>query len=63
MIKRTLSELKPYDAPGHYNMVAMRVHGKEQVLKNSGSVNLFSFQAAVLYGLTKITHWKRFTMY
>lgn len=30
MIKRTLSELKPYDAPGHYNMVAMRVHGKEE---------------------------------
>ena len=30
MIKRTLAELKPYDAPGHYNMTAMRVHGKEE---------------------------------
>ena len=30
MIKSTLSDLTPYDAPGHYNMVAMRVHGKEE---------------------------------
>lgn len=30
MIKRTVSDLKPYDAPGHYNMVAMRYHGKEE---------------------------------
>ena len=30
MIKRTLEELKPYDAPGHFKMVAMRVHGKEE---------------------------------
>ncbi len=30
MIKRTLEELKPYAAPGHYDMVAMRIHGKEE---------------------------------
>lgn len=30
MIKRTLDELKAYDAPGHFNMVAMRVHGKDE---------------------------------
>jgi glyoxylate utilization-related uncharacterized protein len=30
MIKRTIEELKPYDAPGHYKMTAMRIHGKEE---------------------------------
>jgi hypothetical protein len=30
MVKRTLEELKPYDAPGHYRMAAMRIHGKEE---------------------------------
>ena len=30
MIKRTLNELKSYEAPGHFNMTAMRIHGKEE---------------------------------
>lgn len=30
MIKRTLEELKVYDAPGHFKMTAMRIHGKEE---------------------------------
>ena len=30
MVKRTIEDLKPYNAPGHFNMVAMRIHGKEE---------------------------------
>ena len=30
MIKRTLEELKTYNAPGHFGMTAMRIHGKEE---------------------------------
>lgn len=30
MIKRTLQDLKTYDAPGHFGMTAMRIHGKEE---------------------------------
>ncbi len=30
MIKRTLEDLKPYNAPGHFGMTAMRIHGKEE---------------------------------
>jgi quercetin dioxygenase-like cupin family protein len=30
MIKRSLSDLKPYAAPGHFDMTAMRIHGKEE---------------------------------
>ena len=30
MVKRTVADLKPYNAPGHFNMVAMRIHGKEE---------------------------------
>ncbi|MBE5991609.1 MAG: cupin domain-containing protein [Paenibacillaceae bacterium] len=30
MIKRTLEELKSYNAPGHFQMTAMRIHGKEE---------------------------------
>lgn len=30
MVKRTLDELKAYDAPGHFGMTAMRIHGKEE---------------------------------
>ncbi|QAT43651.1 cupin domain-containing protein [Aminipila luticellarii] len=30
MIKRTVSELKPYEAPGHFGCTAMRYHGKEE---------------------------------
>lgn len=34
MIKRTLAELKAYDAPGHFGMTAMRIHGKEETGAN-----------------------------
>lgn len=30
MIKRTLEELQTYPAAGHFNMTAMRVHGKDE---------------------------------
>lgn len=30
MIKRTMEELKTYNAPGHFGMTAMRIHGKEE---------------------------------
>lgn len=30
MVKRTLEDLKVYDAPGHFGMTAMRIHGKEE---------------------------------
>lgn len=30
MVKRTTAELKAYDAPGHFKMTAMRIHGKEE---------------------------------
>jgi quercetin dioxygenase-like cupin family protein len=30
MIKRTVEGLKAYDAPGHYGMTAMRIHGKAE---------------------------------
>ena len=30
MVKRTVADLKPYDAAGHFKMVAMRIHGKEE---------------------------------
>ncbi|MEG2678554.1 MAG: cupin domain-containing protein [Oscillospiraceae bacterium] len=30
MVKRTVAELEAYAAPGHFNMVAMRIHGKEE---------------------------------
>lgn len=30
MIKRTLSDVKPYEAPNHFNMTALRLHGKEE---------------------------------
>lgn len=30
MIKRTYEELKTYEAPGHFGMTAMRIHGKEE---------------------------------
>ena len=30
MVKRTVADLKPYNAPGHFYMVAMRIHGKEE---------------------------------
>lgn len=30
MIKRTPEELKSYDAPGHFGVTTMRIHGKEE---------------------------------
>ncbi len=30
MVKRTLEELKAYDAPGHIGCTTMRIHGKEE---------------------------------
>jgi len=30
MTKRTLDELQIYEAPGHFGMTAMRIHGKEE---------------------------------
>lgn len=30
MVKRTVEDLKPYVAPGHFNMMPMRIHGKEE---------------------------------
>ena len=30
MVKRTVEELKAYNAPGHFGMTAMRIHGKEE---------------------------------
>ena len=30
MIKRSLEDLKTYEAPGHFGMTAMRIHGKDE---------------------------------
>lgn len=30
MIKRMIGECKTYEAPGHFKMIAMRLHGKEE---------------------------------
>ncbi len=30
MIKRELKDVKPYKAPGHFDMTALRLHGKEE---------------------------------
>jgi quercetin dioxygenase-like cupin family protein len=30
MIKRELKDVKPYQAPKHFNMTALRLHGKEE---------------------------------
>lgn len=30
MVKRTVEELKAYEAPGHFGCTAMRIHGKEE---------------------------------
>ena len=30
MVKRTIEELQAYNAPGHFGMTAMRIHGKEE---------------------------------
>jgi quercetin dioxygenase-like cupin family protein len=43
MVKRTLEELKPYDAPGHFKMTAMRIHGKEETGAEKFWVGLSTF--------------------
>jgi len=30
MVKRELKDVKPYQAPKHFNMTALRLHGKEE---------------------------------
>ena len=30
MVKRTIEELKAYQAPGHFGVTTMRIHGKEE---------------------------------
>lgn len=30
MIKREIKDVKPYQAPKHFNMTALRLHGKEE---------------------------------
>ncbi len=43
MIKRSLSELKAYDAPLHYGSTAMRIHGKEETNAEKFWVGLSTF--------------------
>jgi glyoxylate utilization-related uncharacterized protein len=43
MVKRTLEELKPYEAPGHFKMTAMRIHGKEETGAEKFWVGLSTF--------------------
>jgi quercetin dioxygenase-like cupin family protein len=43
MIKRTIEELKGYEAPGHYGMTAMRIHGKEETGAEKFWVGLSTF--------------------
>lgn len=43
MVKRTLEELKAYDAPGHFKMTAMRIHGKEETGASKFWVGLSTF--------------------
>ena len=43
MIKRTLEELKEYEAPGHYGMTAMRIHGKEETGAEKFWIGLSTF--------------------
>lgn len=43
MVKRTLEELKTYDAPGHFGMTAMRIHGKEETGAEKFWIGLSTF--------------------
>ncbi len=43
MIKRSLNDLKAYEAPGHYGMTAMRIHGKEETGAEKFWVGLSTF--------------------
>jgi len=43
MVKRTLEELKAYEAAGHFGMTAMRIHGKEETGAEKFWVGLSTF--------------------
>jgi len=43
MKKVTLEEVKPYEATKHFNMVALRLHGKEETGSNKFWVGLSYF--------------------
>jgi uncharacterized cupin superfamily protein len=43
MIKRTINELKTYEAPGHFGMTAMRIHGKEETGAEKFWIGLSTF--------------------
>ncbi|MDD3185508.1 MAG: cupin domain-containing protein [Anaerostipes sp.] len=43
MVKRTLEELKTYEAPGHFGMTAMRIHGKEETGAEKFWIGLSTF--------------------
>lgn len=43
MIKRTIQELSTYDAPGHFGMTAMRIHGKEETNAEKFWIGLSTF--------------------
>ena len=43
MVKRTLEELKAYDAAGHFGMTAMRIHGKEETGAEKFWIGLSTF--------------------
>jgi glyoxylate utilization-related uncharacterized protein len=43
VIKRSLEELATYDAPGHFKMTAMRIHGKEETGARKFWIGLSTF--------------------
>lgn len=43
MVKRTVDELKTYKAPGHFEMTAMRIHGKEETGAEKFWIGLSTF--------------------
>ncbi|MGL5436073.1 MAG: cupin domain-containing protein [Lachnospiraceae bacterium] len=43
MVKRTLEELKTYNAAGHFGMTAMRIHGKEETGAEKFWIGLSTF--------------------
>lgn len=43
MVKRTLADLKSYQAAGHFGMTAMRIHGKEETGAEKFWIGLSTF--------------------
>lgn len=43
MVHRKLEELKTYEAPGHFGMTAMRIHGKEETGAEKFWIGLSTF--------------------